>query len=113
ALAAGAAWAASRALLGEGPGLSTAAALGLPAVALAQVALSRSVAPARTLDGLLLLAAFAAALIVFLGRTRERAAALRVAGAVIAVCVAQALFALAQWSLGSSRLYGRVSEEVT
>jgi len=113
ALAAGAAWALSRALEGEGLPLATAAALGLPAVALVQVLSGRSVAPARTRDALLLLTAFASALAVFLGRTRERAAAVRVAGALVGVCLAQAAFALAQWSLGAGRLYGRVSEEVT
>ena len=102
-----------RALAGEGlPSLALPAAA-LPALGLAQVALGASVAPAWTAEAGLVLAAMTSALVFWSERARDRAAAVRLAAAVLLACAAQAVFGAVQWSLAPDRIYGQATPIVT
>lgn len=101
-------------LAGTSPRAPFLPALGaLPAVALLQLLLGRSAAPAATLEALLVLLATLGALVVSCEAARDRGAALRLAAAVLAAAGAQAAFAAVQWSLGPARIYGVARPDVT
>ena len=88
-------------------------ALGLPAVAVLQLLLGRSVAPAWTAEALLMLLAFLGAAAAWGARAADRLPALRLAALVVVTCLAQALFGAWQASRGTPTVYGLGSEAVT
>jgi O-antigen ligase len=112
-LLAGALFAAGRALAGEGVPLIALPAAALPALGLVQMAFGASAAPAWTAEAVLVLAAMMAALVFWSERARDRAAAQRLAGAVLAVCLAEAVFGAVQWSIAPDRIYGQATPIVT
>jgi tetratricopeptide (TPR) repeat protein len=79
----------------------------LAALPLAQAATRTSAAPIWSLESFLLLAAMLGVLLVWRELGRERAVAVRAAVAALAVCAAQAVFGVVQWSLAADRIYGR------
>ncbi|PYQ23913.1 MAG: hypothetical protein DMF81_07135 [Acidobacteria bacterium] len=102
-----------RAVDGEGLPLIALAAAALPGLGLVQIALGLSAAPEWTAETVLVAAAMMSALVFWSERGRERAAATRLAAAVLAVCAAEAVFGAAQWSLAPERIYGQASPIVT
>src|SRR5262249_23080988 len=92
--------------------------LGLPAGALValgplQMAVGATAAPQWTAEATLVTAAMMGALVFWSERARDRAAALRLAVAVLAVCAAEAVFGAVQWSLAPDRIYGQATPIVT
>jgi len=106
-------FAAARALAGEGLPLLALPAAALPALGLLQMAVGASAAPAWTAEAGLVLGAMMAALVFWSERARDRGAAVRLAGAVIVVCAAEAVFGAVQWSLAPDRIYGQTTPIVT
>ena len=106
-------WATSRATVGDGLPLLAVPAAGLPALGLFQIAVGASAVPVWTAEAALLLAAMLAALVFWSERGRDRAAAGRLAGAVLAVCGAEAVFGAVQWSQAPNRIYGQATPIVT
>jgi hypothetical protein len=106
-------WTLDLALKGRPLPRLTVFALGLPLLALIQLALGRSAAPVWTVEAFLLLAAMLLAACFWSERGRDAAAASRLAFAVLAVCVAQSAFGAVQWSRGPQLIYGRPSPIVT
>jgi O-antigen ligase len=106
-------WETGRALAGRGlPALALAAA-GLPLLALFQAVSGTSAARVWTLEALLLLVAMMGVMVFWSERARDRAALVRVAGAVLLSCTAQAIFGAVQWSRAPDRVYGQSSPIVT
>jgi O-antigen ligase len=106
-------FAAARALAGEGLPLLALPAAALPAFGLVQMAVGASAAPAWTAEAALVLGAMMAALVFWSERARDRAAAVRLAGAVLVVCAAEAVFGAVQWSLAPDRIFGQTTPIVT
>jgi len=106
-------FAAARALAREGLPLLALPAAALPALGLLQMAVGASAAPAWTAEAGLVLGAMMAALVFWSERARDRGAAVRLAGAVIVVCAAEAVFGAVQWSLAPDRIYGQTTPIVT
>ena len=106
-------WAAGRATGGEGLPLLAVPAAGLPALGLLQIAVGASAVPVWTAEAALLHAAMMAALVFWSERGRDRAASGRLAGAVLAVCGAEAVFGAVQWSQAPNRIYGQATPIVT
>ena len=102
-----------RAIAAEGLPWLTLPAAALPALALVQMTVGASTAPEWTAEAGLVLAAMLAALVFWSDRARDRAAAVRLAGAVLAVCAAEAVFGAVQWSLAPDRVYGHATASVT
>lgn len=112
-LTAGALAALARGVSGDGlPRLALPAA-SLPAFALLQMALGRSAAPVWTAEAVVVSSAVLSALVFWSERARERPAALRLAVAVLATCVAQAAFGAMQWQAAPNRIYGITTPFVT
>lgn len=112
-LLAGAGWAAGRALEGRGlPPLALPAA-GLPALGLLQAALGVSAAWVWTLEAVVVSAAMLTTLVFWSERSRDPAAATRLATAVLATCAAQAVFGAVQWQVAPDRVYGHASPFLT
>jgi O-antigen ligase len=78
-----------------------------------QVCSGRSVSPSETAGAALLLAAFLVVLVSWACLGSGSGTARRLAGAVLATCLAQAVFAAVQWSRDPTRLYDHTSELVT
>jgi tetratricopeptide (TPR) repeat protein len=106
-------FAVSRALEGAGLPLLAWPAAALPALGLAQIAFGASAAPGWTAEAGLVLSAMMAALVFWSERARDRGAAVRLAGAVLVVCAAEAAFGAVQWSLAPDRIYGEATPIVT
>ena len=88
-------------------------ALALPALAVVQAILGRSVARVFTLEAAALLAAMSGVLVFWSERTRDAGAARRLVLVVLATCGAQALFGAVQWSISPSRIYGQETPYIT
>jgi O-antigen ligase len=106
-------FAAARALAGEGLPLLALPAAALPALGLVQMAVGGSAAPAWTAEAGLVLTAMMAALVFWSERARDRAAAVRLAGTVLVVCAAEAVFGAVQWSFAPDRIFGQTAPVVT
>jgi tetratricopeptide (TPR) repeat protein len=106
-------FAAARALAAEGLPFLALPAAALPALGLVQMAVGASAAPAWTAEAGLVLGAMMAALVFWSERARDRAAAVRLAGAVLVVCAAEAVFGAVQWSLAPDRIFGQTAPIVT
>ena len=102
-----------RALAGEGLPFLVLPAAALPAFGLAQIAAGTSAARSWTVEAVLVLAAMNAALVFWSERARDRAAAVRLAGVVLGICAAEAVFGAVQWSLAPDRIYGVTTPIVT
>jgi len=112
-LLAAALFALGRALAGEGlPRLALPAAA-LTALGLFQMVVGASAAPVWTAEAVLVLAAMSSAVVFWSERARDRAAAVRLAAAVLVVCAAEAAFGAVQWSLAPDRIYGQATPIVT
>ena len=112
-LGATALFALARALAGEGlPRLALPAAA-LTALGLFQMVVGASAAPVWTAEAVLVLAAMSSAVVFWSERARDRAAAVRLAAAVLVVCAAEAAFGAVQWSLAPDRIYGQATPIVT
>ncbi|PYQ02112.1 MAG: hypothetical protein DMF82_17120 [Acidobacteria bacterium] len=112
-LLASALFALARALAGEGlPRLALPAAA-LTALGLLQMVVGASAAPVWTAEAVLVLAAMSSAVVFWSERARDRAAAVRLAAAVLVVCAAEAAFGAVQWSLAPDRIYGQTTPIVT
>jgi hypothetical protein len=88
-------------------------AVALPAFALMQIALGRSVAPVWTAEAALVLAAMLGALVFWSDRGRDADAALRLTLTVLVTCLAQAIVGAVQWQTSPGRIYGAVTPIVT
>jgi O-antigen ligase len=88
-------------------------AFALPALALVQALLDRSVARVFTVEAAALLAAMCGVLVFWSKRGRDAGAALRLVLVVLATCGAQAIFGAVQWSVDPSRIYGEATPYVT
>lgn len=102
-----------RALAGEGLPFIVLPAAALPALGLAQIAVGASAARSWTGEAVLVLAAMTAALVFWSERARDRAASVRLAGVVLGICAAEAVFGAVQWSFAPDRIYGETTPIVT
>jgi hypothetical protein len=99
-------WALGRQREGRAPrGLAW--ALAVPALGLAQIALRTSAAPVFTAQAVLVWAAMGGVLVVASECARDRRFALVLGATVVAVCSAEALFAVVQWAAAPGTIYGR------
>jgi O-antigen ligase len=103
----------ARALAGEGLPFLVLPAAALPALGLAQIAAGTSAARSWTGEAVLVLAAMNAALVFWSERARDRDAAVRLAGVILGICAAEAVFGAVQWSLAPDRIYGETTPIVT
>ena len=65
------------------------------------------------MEAVLVLAAMTAALVFWSERARDRAASVRLAGVVLAICAAEAVFGAVQWSFAPDRIYVETTPIVT
>ena len=79
----------------------------LPALALAQLALGRSVAPVATAEAVLVAVAMLATTAVVADRGRDPAVASRLAVAILGSCLLSSVFGVWQWSRDPQQLLGR------
>lgn len=112
-LLAAALFAAGRALAAEGLPMLALPAAALPALGVAQIAVRASAAPVWTAEAVVVLAAMASAVVFWSERGQDRAAAVRLAAAVLIVCATEAVFGAVQWSFAPDRIYGRTTPIVT
>lgn len=88
-------------------------ALALPLVGMAQLVFGTSVAPAFSVEAVLMLLAMLGAMLLVHDRARDRTASWRLAAAVLVGVFAQAAFGALSWSIAPARIYGQGRPDIT